>query len=1041
VIHRFAGFEIDPETRQLRRGGETVELQARVFDLLCFLVRHRDRVVSRDELLRQVWSGTAVADQALRQALYAARQALGDDGREQKLIRTVRGRGFRFVADAAPVTGPGGVPPDAARGACAASALLPFVGRANVLAELRSLLAGALGGQGFLALLAGEAGIGKTRTAEHFAAEAAADGVSVFFGRCDETPGSPEYWPWVQILRRQLLEGAAPHLEALFPGYAADVTCILPELEAADTGGAALSPAHARFRLFDSLARFWRQAASLRPMLLVLDDLHAADLPTLELLRLLAQELRDARLLLVATYRDAEMHRDPTRSELLGEILRGPSTRCIELEGLSPQEVGRFVESVTGRAVLVSVAAEIHDRTGGNPYFLTHLVPLLGTGETLEASERSPGLGVARLPRSLGQAIARQLDGLPRRARDALRLAAVIGREFSSVVLERASDLDARSLLELLGSAVDARVLQCIPGDPAEMGRHRFTHLLVRDALYQRLGARRRAALHRKVGLALESIHGTLPGAHLTHLAHHFLEAAAGGEGERAIRYALQAASWANQHLAWEEAVRHYCNALAVATSRGSLEGTALCDLLLDLAEAQTRSGDRDGGRETVERAAELARRLGCAQRLARAALILDAGLFELEGGVADPAHARLLEQALAAVGPGDSALRARLVARLAVAVRADCRERARELSHEAMAMAKRVGDPVARVNALNARALVVESEQFDPLAEPEETLRLAEELDDPELVLFARISKIGHLMWVGDLVGADREIGAYEELAARVRQPQSLWYGGMFRATQALLEGRFADAERLGREFLAIGERVRDANVVQAFAGQLGLLRWEQGRLGELCEAVASQARAHPRVRGWRCALSLAYAEVGRGVDARKEVERLAADGFLSSVEPTTDVGVALLAEVMLLLAETRWSRSLYDLLLPETTHLLFGGWGGLCLGSTHRPLGILAASLGCWQDAEHHFASALEVEERIGARPWVAHTRHAWAHALLRRNQPGDRDRAHTLLGQALETCQALGMLRLLRRVEGLLGGGSRNRRPSSPLRLTLG
>jgi len=204
ITYTFAGLTLDEALYELRRGAAAVKLEPKVFDVLRHLVRHRERVVSKDELLAELWPGEHVSESVLPRCITALRKAVGDTASGQHVIQTVHGRGYRFIA-ALEIAADGEVAlareegPAEPRGA--------FVGREDAMAKLRAALADALGGVGRLVLLVGEPGIGKTRTAEEIASDGRRAGALVLAGRCYEGDGAPAFWPWLQILRAA---GSAP---------------------------------------------------------------------------------------------------------------------------------------------------------------------------------------------------------------------------------------------------------------------------------------------------------------------------------------------------------------------------------------------------------------------------------------------------------------------------------------------------------------------------------------------------------------------------------------------------------------------------------------------------------------------------------------------------------------------------------------------------------------------------------------------------------------------------------------------------------------
>ncbi len=618
MIVAFGDFELDGGLYQLRRGGEVVRLEPKVFDVLAYLVRQRERVVAKDELLEKLWPGEFVSESVLPRCITAARKALGDSSTGQTIIQTVHGRGYRFVAPVQVRTGAGeaGVETDATSPGRQASV---FVGRARAMETLRGGLEDALAGRGRLLLLVGEPGIGKTRTADELAATAAQRGARVLTGRCYEGDGAPAFWPWVQILRAAIADRERPVLATELGPGAADVAQLVPELCERISGLAApapLAPEQARFRLFDAIATFLERASRTQPLVLVIDDLHWADKPSLLLLQFVAREMRAAHVLIVGAYRDVELKRQHPLAEALGELQREPLCERITLRGLDADDVARFIAATAGREAPPAMVSAVHEMTEGNPLFVGEIVRLLAAEGGLERASQGTAWRIS-LPQGVREAIGRRLNGLGEECNRVLTLASVIGREFGLRVLERIADVPGERLLELLAEAVDARILT----ETASVGRYAFSHALVRETLYEELATPVRVRLHRRVGEVLQDAYGASPEPHLAELAHHFFQAAPGGDVERAVDYAARAAERSVRLLAYEEAAGHYERALQALDIGASADEERRCALLLRLGDARSRAGERTVARATFERAAEIARALGRADQLARAAL------------------------------------------------------------------------------------------------------------------------------------------------------------------------------------------------------------------------------------------------------------------------------------------------------------------------------------------------------------------------------------------------------------------------------------
>jgi DNA-binding winged helix-turn-helix (wHTH) protein len=452
VIFAFADCELDRALYQLRRRGRVIKLEPKVFDVLAHLLEHRDRVVTRHELLDALRRGEALSESVLPRAIAAARRALGDTRARARVIETVHGRGYRFVAVLREAPLPGGEPEPVPPAPGPA-----FVGRARTLERLERALDAALAARGRLVLLAGEPGIGKTRTAEEIARVARERGAEVVVGRCFEGEGAPAFWPWLQLLRDLVARAEPARLRAALAADGAELAQLVPELRARLPSlppAARLEGEQARFRLFDALTGFLHRRAQQGPLVLVLDDLHWADEASLLGLEFVAPELGSAALLVVATFRDVELRRDHPLSKLLGALARVPACERISLRGLEPAEVAALVEAVAGEAPSAGVARAVHEMTEGNPFFAFEIARLLA--ETGLPAERPSTLA---LPQSVRDAIGRRLDGLSAACNEALRAAAVLGRGFDLALLARVTERPPEALLDLLGEALAAGVL------------------------------------------------------------------------------------------------------------------------------------------------------------------------------------------------------------------------------------------------------------------------------------------------------------------------------------------------------------------------------------------------------------------------------------------------------------------------------------------------------------------------------------------------------------------------------------------------------
>ncbi|MEA2224134.1 MAG: eukaryotic-like serine/threonine-protein kinase, partial [Solirubrobacteraceae bacterium] len=566
-----------------------------------------------------------------------------------------------------------------------------LVGRDRELSELRQGLDNALAGRGRLFMVAGDPGVGKTALADAVGADAVAAGATVLWGRAWDGGGAPSYWPWLRILRKLAAErDIAPALAALGPEATGRLTRLIPGLarapeHLAGDGDVVADPGEsdaARFQLFDAITSLLRAAAAQGPIVLILDDLHGADHPSLLLLAFLAVHVRDSAILVIGTYREAEARLDPQLAATLGDIIR--HGQRLPLRGLRERDVGEVVERVAGRRPPERVVRAIHHATEGNPFFVDEVVRLLSAEGRLDDAAQ---VAAVRIPDGVRETIRHRLEPLADRTLQLLYTAAVIGRDFRIDTLQRVSGCEPAELDDALGEAVDTGV---VAEKPSALGSYGFSHGLIRETLYDDLGPQRRSQLHREVGLALEELYSADPEPRIAELAHHFFVAATAGELDKAIDYSVRAGERALALVAYEEASEHFERALQAFGLQERADVPRRCDLLLALGAAQSRAGDSRAARETFLRAAGLARKLGAPDRLARAALGYGAGMGGFEFGRVDDGLVALLSEVREALGPQDSPLLARVLGRLATELYYSDRSEERvALGEQAVAMAR----------------------------------------------------------------------------------------------------------------------------------------------------------------------------------------------------------------------------------------------------------------------------------------------------------------------------------------------------------------
>jgi DNA-binding CsgD family transcriptional regulator len=773
------------------------------------------------------------------------------------------------------------------------------------------------------------------------------------------------------------------------------------------------NPEQARFRLFASVTAFLRQAAQRQPLLLVLDNLHGADAPSLLLLEFVAQELAGSRLLVIGTYRDMELSRQHPLTETLAELTRERPPQRLLLRGLAHAEVEHFV-AVTAGVPLPQVLVEaLLAQTEGNPLFLTEVVRLLMQEDALTPERwQQPHSLRLRVPEGIREVIGKRLNRLSPQCNQTLTVAAVVGREFG--LQEVGAVLDEPSVERVLDVLEEAMAARVVEEAFQAIGRYQFTHVLIRETLYDELTAARRVRLHRRIGEALERLYAAHLEPHLAQLAHHFFVAAMEARADKALMYAERAGAYADATLAYEAAAYHYDVALQALALQGARDEAQRCRLLIALGESHRKAGAFDRALATFQQAADLARCLGAVADLARAALGFEDASWR--PGLPGDAAVQLLETALSALGEGDSPLKARILGGLARAlVFAGSLERALHIDQQAVAMARLVGDAATLAATLRTRYYTRwrPEDVEERLATTTEVISLAEAVGDKDLALESYSWHLVSLIEYGDVQAVDTHLTAHTRLAEELRLPFYLYVGTSFRAMRAVFEGRFAEGERLAQEAFAIGQRLRGQDAAGSFGMQMFTLRRQQGRLQEFAPAVRYFVATSPEHAAWRPGLAVIYSELGLEQEARAEFERLAAHDFADLPQDAMWLAcLVYLAEVCAFLGDARRAATLYRLLAPCAGRAIVVGFTGACYGAASRYLGMLATTMAHWEEARQHFEDALAMNARIGARPWLAHTQHQYAVMLLARHQPGDRERAMHLLDEALTMSRALGM-----------------------------
>ena len=856
-------------------------------------------------------------------------------------------------------------------------------------------------------LVGGDAGAGKTRLVSEFARAAHRRGGTILFGACTEDVEVP-YQPFVQALTHALENLTAELREELVTAHGAILGNLLPTGVTPDTSDPNDHDGDTeRYRLFEAVASLLGDLAKRVPLLLVLDDMHWARRPTVQLLDHLLRSTRLGRVCVLATFRNVPADMGEPLHEALPDLRRQPGVDRLTLAGFDVAGVRAFTEAVAGQSVdasLEPLVSHLMASTDGNAFLLGelwhHLVEVGCLVQVDEVWSLAAPLSAAGSPEGVREVVGRRLHSLPHATQELLGLAAVTGVEFELHVVAAAGNLDDMAALDDFEPAVEARLL-----DDAGASRFRFAHSLVRDAAEDVLSPTKRRRHHLAVGRALERLRR----GGLDELAYHFVAASPLAPAHIAVEYARRAAANAMQSLAYDNAVATLSSVLALADT------TDRIDIVLDLAAVHTRAGNTAEGRQTSREAASMARRSGDRDRLVRAALIMSEANWR---GMAFGAETiDFLQEALA--GENDLPTRARLLGGLsaAFALSGNVGE-AVTAGDEAIANARALGDTRLLLEVMhNALLLDWRKDTIERLFRlTEEAVTLARSSGDQEAELKLVAKLILGLWVVGDAPRLRRELVRHDQLAGHLGQRLYVLVNTGFTCIAAVNEGRFADAEVAADEFRRSSEALADAP--EGYGVQMFGIRREQGRLGEMRPLLEFVMRSNQEASTWRPGLAVAYAEVGLLDEATALIDQIVTNDLASVPRDSLWRGVlSFLADACALTGHTAGAQIVYRHLL-EFRGLMVGMTGVTYYGSADRYLGKLAEICQQPREALAHLETALRLDEAAGWPVWVAHSRYALGRFLAEHGQARHRERSRALLEAALETAESFGMAALAQR-----------------------
>ncbi len=893
-----------------------------------------------------------------------------------------------------------------------------IVGRARELDVFRSAFKRMLAGRRQLLLISGEPGIGKTCCAEALADVAEDQGALVLSGRCHEEAGAPPYWPWVQILRAYVDASSLDELRLTMGAAANDIAALVPELvdisHRPHSATGAMGDANiARFRVFDAVRQFFHQATHQVPITLVLDNLHWADAPSLSLLEFLCQELLRSRLLIVGTYRDSDASAKSPLMSTLGCLRRDPDVERVHLTGLSRTAIGEVAEHLCEVSLSEAALKMIYQRTDGNPLFAIELIKVLID----ESAGGEIGAIPARIPAGVHETIGRRLMRLSDACNELLGVAAVHGRQFSAHEIAATTGQQVQQVLSALEPAARAGIVQSSAEAP---GSYQFTHALIRDTIYEDLAVVDRLHLHALAGDALVNIHAAQLESTLSRIAHHYYAAAAMGDNDKAVSFALQAADSAVRMYAYDDALLHYDHVIEMLERSGKPPDERLARAYILKGSALYRLGHPQRSIEVLLAAVNRTRVLGV-ELLVDALMLLAMSSRHVEQQHFVP----LLDRALALLPEADSVARAKALATLAFAQRAALdNSRTQLLVEQSLAVAARCCDAAAQCACyvLAAMALRGKPENLQRrLLLGQEYISIARTTGSVDLVAEAYHWQALNYFEAGQLEELEQLLGHYDALSA-ARFGLHQYHTGANRVTLALLRGEWADLESRIEALLQIGMKTRRDDADGVNGAQMFALNRDLGRLHALAPhitKIAADATAHI----WEPGLMLICAETGMLPEAGRIFERLAGQDFREiSRDDMYVTCLVFCAETCCTLANAARAETLFQLLLPYTRQTC-NHPTAVCFGAADLYLGMLACCANRPEIAREHFDRALALNRAMRAWPFLARTLFRYGAFLMTRTSEAERRQGRQQLHEAEQLARRLDMARLVFDIDALL------------------
>lgn len=857
--------------------------------------------------------------------------------------------------------------------------ILVMAGRHDHMEALTQALKDAEAGNRRVTFLAGEPGVGKTRLSSEVAKEAHGHGALTIYGRCDEELSLP-YQPWVEAVSYVIDHGPRDLVEEVLRLHGPELSLLVPQIRRKYPD---IEAPHStdveteRYHLLQAVTSFFSLIAAEEPVLLVLDDLHWADKPTLTLLRHVFTNGDSTSLMIVGTYRDSDLEAGHPLIDTVAALRREPGVDHLNVRGLDDTEMVQLVTNSADHELdddMVAMAHHLRQETAGNAFFaheiLRNLVEVgdiyLGDDGRWVVTKRFEEL---TLPQSVRDVVGQRVARMGEDSLKSLRAAAVIGKEFDLALVAEITDANEDDLLDALEAAVEAGILAEVPGGDE---RFRFLHTLTRNTLQSELSDGRRRRMHRRIAEALEAAIGDDPGDRVGELATHWLAASVSVDTRKATEYARMAGKRAELSLAPDEAIRWFTTALENIEDLDEPDETLRAGLMVDLGTAQRNSGVPEY-RQTLLDAGELAAELHEVDLVAAAAVANNRGMYS-KLGEKDEERIAALERALDAAGSDRTSRRAMLLATLfsELEYAADYDERL-ALIDEAIEIAREVGDDAVLCAVLN-RSCVTSAAPHNLERRQHvsrESLSIAQNLGDATLEFWARCGVFQAAIGSGDLAAARDAVEALTNAAEASSRPTFRWVAGNLRGVYFAARGETEQLELVGATNFAVGADNGEPDAFDYYAIVLMTARWLQGRVPEILDQLLAAADEQVEIPSYRAVGAMFQAELGNLAEARDLLQVFKDDDFENRVNNVWSTVLGPAGVAATILGDREAATSIYEKLAPFAGQMICNQ--AFTMTGVDGILGGLAGLLGDDEAAERHFAEAEAITTAGGAR-WAA-------------------------------------------------------------------